>query len=45
MTWRTSTWGIGLRIKGDWDGASAEYHEAVRLNPKNEQAHLNWRVL
>ena len=27
--------GVALGRKGDWDGAIAEYHEALRLNPNN----------
>jgi tetratricopeptide (TPR) repeat protein len=33
--------GYALAHKGDWDGAIAEYREAVRLNPKNDNAHAD----
>jgi len=32
---------LALGIKGDVDGAIAEYREAIRLNPKYEVAHYN----
>jgi len=31
--------GLALYLKGDLDGAIAEYHEALRLNPNNILAH------
>ena len=33
--------GVALAKKGDWDGAIAEYREALRLNPDNDIAHAN----
>ena len=37
---RTHVWkGYWLVHKGEWDGAIAEFREALRFNPKNELAH------
>ena len=33
--------GLALEKKGDLDGAIAEYHEALRLDPKNELGHTD----
>jgi tetratricopeptide (TPR) repeat protein len=32
---------VALSQKNDQDGAIAEYREAIRLNPKNQGAHIN----
>ena len=44
MTWRTSTSASRSRNKGDLDGAIAEYREALRLNPNDDEAHFNLGV-
>jgi Flp pilus assembly protein TadD len=36
--------GVALGNKGDWDGAIAEYREALRLNPNNDVAHTKLGV-
>ena len=33
--------GIAFFSKYDWDGAIAEYREAMRLNPSNDSAHYD----
>jgi Flp pilus assembly protein TadD len=33
--------GPGLKKKGDVDGAIAEYREALRLNPNDDDPHVN----
>ena len=33
--------GIALARKGDWDGAMAEFREALRLDPNDYKAHFN----
>ncbi len=32
--------GVALANKGNWDGAMAEFREALRLNPNNDGAHV-----
>jgi Flp pilus assembly protein TadD len=32
--------GMALGMKGDVDGAAAEFHEALRVNPNNGSAHF-----
>jgi Flp pilus assembly protein TadD len=39
-----STLGTALGGKGDWDGAIAEEHEALRLNPNNKRAHATLAI-
>ena len=41
MTLRTTTSASRSEVKGDMDGAIAEYREALRLNPNNDMAHYN----
>ena len=39
--------GLGAALgegKGDWDGAMAEFREAIRLNPNNDMAHVSFGV-
>jgi tetratricopeptide (TPR) repeat protein len=39
--WPHFNLGVALGNKGDWDGAVAEYRDAVRLNPNNGFAYYS----
>ena len=41
MPRRTSTGALGLRDKGDYDKAIADFTEAIRLDPKDAKAYCN----
>jgi tetratricopeptide (TPR) repeat protein len=41
LAWVRVNSGVALENKGDWDGAIAEYREAIRLNPNSDLAHTH----